>query len=53
MPHRQALHLPSTLTQRAVYDKMKIEFEKTVSVQQFYKLWNMHFKDVTIPAVSK
>ena len=52
MPHKQALHLPSMLTAKAIYERMQLDLVQTVSQAQFYKLWNQHFPNVTIPAVS-
>ena len=52
MPHKQALHLPSMLTVKAVYERMQLDLAQTISQAQFYKLWNQHFPNVTIPAVS-
>ena len=52
MPHKQALHLPSMLTAKAVYERMQLDLVQTISQAQFYKLWSQHFPHVTIPAVS-
>lgn len=52
MPHKQALHLPSMLTAKAIYDRMQLDLVHTISQAQFYKLWTQHFPIVTIPAVS-
>lgn len=52
MPHKTALHLPSMLTVKAVYERMQLDLGQTVSQAQFYKLWNQHFPHVTIPPVS-
>ena len=49
---KQALHLPSMLTVKAVYGRMQLDLGQTVSQAQFYKLWNQHFPHVTIPPVS-
>ena len=52
MPHKQALHLLSMLTVKAIYEGMQLDLVQTVSQAQFYKLWSQHFPNVTIPAVS-
>lgn len=55
MPDRLAVHLPSFLTQAAVYSRMKEEFESrgqpVVSSSHFYGLWGSDFSHVSIPKV--
>ena len=49
MPHKQALHLPSMLTVKAVYERMQLDLGQTVSQAQFYKLWNQNFPQLLSP----
>ena len=55
MPDRLAIHLPSFLTQSAVYSRMKEDFEMrsqpVISSSHFYGLWSSEFSHVTIPKV--
>lgn len=55
MPDRLAIHLPSFLTQSAVYMRMKEDFKTTnqpvVSNSQFHHLWTTEFPHVSIPKV--
>ena len=56
MPDKVAIHLPSMLTRKSVYDRMKqerVECASLVSQSQFYALWSKHYPHVSIPAVSK
>ena len=55
MPDKAVVHLPSSLTVKSVYDRMKEEFglqREVVSQPQFYTLWKEYYPHVTIPAVS-
>jgi len=56
MPDKAAIHLPSMLTAKAVYERMKEDFEIdqriVVSLAQFYHLWSEFYSHVTIPTVS-
>lgn len=55
LPDKAIMHLPSTLTMKSVYDRMKEDFgsqRETVSQPQFYNLWKEYYSHVTIPAVS-
>ena len=55
MPDKVAIHLPSMLTRKSVYDRMKqerVECASLVSQSQFYALWSKHYPHVSIPAVS-
>lgn len=55
MPDRMAVHLPSFLTNAAVYMRMKEELEGSsrhvISQSQFYSLWSSEFSHVSIPKV--
>ncbi len=55
MPDKVAIHLPSMLTRKSVYERMKqerVDCVSSVSQSQFYTLWNQHYPHVSIPAVS-
>ena len=53
MPDKTAVHLPSSLTVKNVYERMKEECsQRIVSQPQFYNLWKQHYSNVTIPSVS-
>ena len=55
MPDKVAIHLPSMLTRKSVYERMKqerVDCDSPVSQSQFYSLWSQHYPHVTIPAVS-
>ena len=55
MPDKIAIHLPSMLSRKSVYECMKQERSdcaSLVSQSQFYTLWSQHYPHVTIPAVS-
>ena len=55
MPDKIAIHLPSMLSRKSVYERMKQERSdcaSLVSQSQFYTLWSQHYPHVTIPAVS-
>lgn len=55
MPDSGSLHLPSCLTQRAVYNMCRESLEsqglEAVSQSHFYKLWANHLSNITIPKV--
>ena len=54
MPDKLAIHLPSMLSRKSVYERMKQErcdSASLVSQSQFYALWSQHYPHVTIPAV--
>lgn len=56
MPHRTAVHLPSSLSKSAVYQRMVVDMtgrckDSIVSLPQFFKVWDEHFHHVTIPKV--
>ena len=56
MPHRIAVHLPSSLSKSAVYQRMVAEMtgrskDSIISLPQFFKVWDEHFRQVTIPKV--
>lgn len=55
MPDRMAIHLPSSLNTRKVYERMKEDLHSSkavvVSQSQFYTLWKQQFPHVTIPKV--
>ena len=57
MPDRMAIHLPSFLTNSAVYDRMKEEFEAdghpVISQSHFFNLRRTEFPHVSIPKVCK
>ena len=56
LPDRLMTHLPSSLTQRAVYERMKEEMSgvtSCVSLPQFYNLWKDYYPHVSIPSVSE
>ena len=55
MPDKIAIHLPSMLSRKSVYERMKqerAECASLVSQSQFYALWSQNYPRVTIPAVS-
>lgn len=53
MPDKTAVHLPSSLTVKNVYGRMREECSQSiVSQPQFYNLWKQYYSHVTIPAVS-
>lgn len=56
MPDKAAIHLPSMLTVKAVYERMKEDLETdqhiVISLPQFYHLWNEFYSHVSIPTVS-
>ena len=56
MPDKVAIHLPSMLTVKAVYERMKEDLETdlhiVVSLAQFYHLWSEFYSHVSIPTVS-
>lgn len=55
MPHNGQLHLPHFLTKKDVYFIMKRQMVKQnvpiISLQHFYAIWLMKFKNVVIPEV--
>ena len=56
MPDKAAIHLPSMLTVKAVYEKVKQDLEMdqhiVISLPHFYYLWNEFYSHVSIPTVS-
>lgn len=57
MPDRGTVHLPSSLTKQSVYNQMRDDMERDeeteiVGRSQFFKLWDTHFNQVSIPKVS-
>lgn len=56
MPDKAAIHLPSMLTVKSVYERMKEDLEAdkhiVISLPQFYHLWNEFYSYVSIPTVS-
>ena len=55
MPDKLAIHLPSSLTAKAIYERMREEcgVENVISQPQFYKLNLFHefFLHVVIPSI--
>ena len=56
MPHRMGIHLPSSLTKTAIYQRLVSDMKardrpSVVSQAQFFKLWEDHYSNVTIPKV--
>ena len=56
MPDKPVVHLPSSLTKTSVYERMKRDMadlgkKSLVSQSQFFKLWDTHYKHVSIPKV--
>ena len=52
MPDRLAIHLPSSLTAKAIYERMREERgENVISQPQFYHLFREFFPHVVIPSV--
>ena len=58
LPDKLVIHLPSSLTVKAVYERMVEEMttcsmlHSTVSQPQFYNLWKEFYPQVSIPTVS-
>ena len=55
MPDKIAIHLPSMMSRKSVYERMKQErsdYVSLVSQSQFYSLWKQHYPHVSIPTVS-
>ena len=55
MPDKAVVHLPSSLTMKSVFDRMREELDgqrEMVSQPQFYILWKEYYPHVTISAVS-
>ena len=51
LPDKAIVHLPSTLTMKSVYDRMKEDFRsqrETVSQPQFYNLWKEYARVISI-----
>ena len=56
LPHRMAVHLPSSLTKSGVYQRLVADMKQRekpaiVSQPQFFRLWDEHFQHVSIPKV--
>ena len=57
LPHRMVVHLPSNLSKVGIYQRMIVDFKtrsqhrNIVSKSHFFKLWDDHFPQVTIPKV--
>ena len=54
LPDKLAIHLPSSMTVKSVYDRMceeRITTTSVVSRAQFYNLWKEYYPHVTIPTV--
>lgn len=55
LPDRLAIHLPSSLTMKGVYERMSEEMASNtcsvISRPQFYNLWKEYFPHITIPTV--
>lgn len=54
MPDKVATHLPSSLTVKAVHERIRKDCgsEQIASQAQFYQLWRKFTHDVKVPAVS-
>ena len=55
MPDKIAIHLPSMMSRKSAYERMKQERSdcaSLVSQSQFYTLWKQHYPHVSIPSVS-
>ena len=55
LPDKLAIHLPSSMTVKGIFDRMCEELITTtslVSQAQFYNLWKEYYPHVTIPTVS-
>lgn len=56
MPDRVAVHLPSMLSRRMVYEMMVEECKdkdtRDIRQSQFYKLWDQHYSHVTNTCIS-
>lgn len=55
LPDKMAIHLPSFLTNKMIYERLISEFrakgEDHISSSHFYKLWSEEFPHVSIPKV--
>ena len=53
MPDKAAIHLPSMLTVKSVYERMKEDLEAdkhiVISLPQFYHLWNEFIHMLAFP----
>ncbi len=56
MPDKAAIHLPSMLTVKGLFERMKDDLGAShhgiISLPQLYRLWQDIYPHVTIPAVS-
>ena len=53
MPDKMAIHLPSSLTVKMIYERMREErtSDSMISQPQFYNLWKEFYPHVVIPPV--